>query len=477
MSLHSMAVRLGLHNEAQGDFSFMSVVTAALGRIREPFARNDNQELDSSDALINTRKPLIVGGVIIVITFFGFGLWAALAPIDSAAIAPGFFTVQSNRRTIQHLEGGIVKEIFAKDGVAVNAGDVLIRLDDTRAKAQTDILLADLDSQLATEARLLAERDGLAAPVFPEELLKRQANASISAMLTGQRNVFDTRLNALSGQKSILEQRVGQFGEQISGLRALVTAKGTQARLIKEELGDLSGLLERGYVTKTRVLALEREAARLEGERAEHIASIARSEQGIGEAKLQIFQLEKARQEEIARELRDVQAKITELRERMVAASDMLKRIDIIAPVSGTVMDLAVHTAGGVIGPGTPIMDIVPLNDVLVVEVHINPIDIDTIRPGVEVALRISTVDSRKTPVINGVLETISADRTVDERSGIAFYKGRVIIPSDQRERLGDMTLRSGMQVEALINRGEQTALQYALKPLTEAFAKSFRER
>ncbi len=475
MNLQTLATRLGLHQDGE-DFNLKTVFTNLMQKIQAPFARTDLNAQEVG-GMTDTRRPLVIGGIIILVTFFGFGIWAATAPIDSAAIASGFMTVQSNRRTIQHLEGGIVKEIFAKDGMSVKAGDVLIRLDETRAKAQTDILLADLDSQIATEARLLAERDGKDSPVFPEELLQRQTSPSIAAIIAGQRNVFDTRVASLAGQKSILEQRVGQFNEQISGLRALVTAKGTQARLINEELKDLSGLLERGYVTKTRVLALEREAARLEGERAEHIAAIARAEQGIGEARLQSFQLEKSRQEEIARELRDVQAKIAELRERMIASSDMLRRIDIVAPVSGTVMDLAVHTAGGVIAPGAPIMDIVPLNDVLVVEVQINPIDIDTIRPGSEVALRVSTADARKTPVITGVLDTISADRTVDQRTGLAYYKGRVVIPADQRERLGTLTLRSGMQVEALINRGEQTALQYALKPLTEAFAKSFRER
>ncbi len=475
MNLQTLATRLGLHQDGE-DFNLKILATNLLQKVQAPFARSDLNALDVG-GLSDTHRPLVIGGIIIVVTFFGFGLWAAIAPIDSAAIASGFLTVQSNRRTIQHLEGGIVQEIFARDGMVVKAGDVLIRLDETRAKAQTDILLADLDSQIATEARLLAERDGQAAPVFPDELLQRQASPAISAILAGQRNVFDTRVASLNGQKSILEQRVGQFNEQISGLRALVTAKGTQARLINEELKDLSSLLERGYVTKTRVLALEREAARLEGERAEHIAAIARSEQGIGESRLQSFQLEKARQEEIARELRDVQARIAELRERMIASNDMLRRIDIIAPVAGTVMDLAVHTAGGVIAPGAPIMDIVPSNDVLVVEVQINPIDIDTIRPGSEVSLRISTADSRKTPVITGLLENISADRTVDQRTGIAYYKGRVVIPTEQRELLGDLTLRSGMQVETLINRGEQTALQYALKPLTDAFAKSFREK
>lgn len=476
MNMQSIASRLGLNANGREDLTLSSLIKDIAQRIRAPFEQEDRKERDGKD-FADTRRPLVVGAVIILATFFGFGLWAAVAPLDSAAIAPGFLTVQSNRRTVQHLEGGIVQQIFVKDGMSVQAGDKLISLDNTRAKAQTDILLADLDAQLAVESRLLAERDGKEAPVFPDELLQRQSEKTVAETIAGQKNVFETRLNSLSGQKSILQQRVGQYEEQIAGLRAQVTAKGTQARLINEERKDLSSLLEHGYVTKTRVLALEREAARLEGERAEDMAAIARSEQGIGETKLQIFQLEKNRQEEIARELRDVQAKITEQRERLVAASDALRRIDIVAPVSGTVLDLAVHTTGGVIGPGAPLMDIVPANDDLVVEVHINPMDIDTVKIGSKVSLRISVVDSRKTPVIDGVLQTVSADRTVDQRTGMAFYKGRVIIPADQRERLGKLTLRSGMVVEALITRGEQTALQYALKPLADAFARSFREK
>jgi HlyD family type I secretion membrane fusion protein len=476
MNMQTIASRLGLNTNGQENLTFASLLKQTAQRMRAPFDREDQKEGDGKD-FTDTKKPLVVGAIIILATFFGFGIWAAVAPLDSAAIAPGFLTVQSNRRTIQHLEGGIVQQIYVKDGKSVQAGDKLISLDNTRAKAQTDILMADLDAQIAIEARLLAERDGKESPDFPEELLLRQSDKTVAEILAGQKNVFDTRLSSLSGQKSILQQRIGQYQEQIAGLRAQVTAKGTQARLINEERKDLSSLLERGYVTKTRVLALEREAARLEGERAEHMAAIARAEQGIGETKLQIFQLEKNRQEEIARELRDVQAKITEQRERLVAASDALRRIDIVAPVSGTVLDLAVHTTGGVIAPGAPIMDIVPANDDLVVEVHINPMDIDTVKIGSKVSLRISVVDSRKTPVIDGVLQTISADRTVDQRTGMAYYKGRVTIPQEELERLGDLTLRSGMLVEALITRGEQTALQYALRPLTDAFARSFREK
>lgn len=330
-----------------------------LDRLSAPFDPAERR-LPPVAGLGDTRRPLLIGAVIIVVTFFGIGLWAATAPLDSAAIAPGFITVESNRRTIQHLEGGIVREILVQDGDRVKAGEVLLRLDDTRARAQMGILRADLDSQLAIEARLVAERDGLPAPRFSAELTERLDDPTVAAIVESQRALFAARGVALAGQRSILEQRIIQFGQQVDGLKALEASKAAQIKLIRDELKDLYGLLEQGYVTRPRVLALEREASRLEGERGDHVAAIARARQGAGEAQLQIYQLEKGRQEEVARELRDVRARITELRERIVAAADVLQRIDIVAPVSGTVMDLAIHTAGGVVAPGASIMDIVP---------------------------------------------------------------------------------------------------------------------
>lgn len=451
-------------------------IGSLLDRLSAPFDPAERR-LPPVAGLGDTRRPLLIGAVIIVVTFFGLGLWAATAPLDSAAIAPGFITVESNRRTIQHLEGGIVREILVQDGDRVKAGEVLLRLDDTRARAQMGILRADLDSQLAIEARLVAERDGLPAPQFSTELTERLGDPTVAAIVESQRALFAARGVALAGQRSILEQRIIQFGQQVDGLKALEASKAAQIKLIRDELKDLYGLLEQGYVTRPRVLALEREASRLEGERGDHVAAIARARQGAGEAQLQIYQLEKGRQEEVARELRDVRARVTELRERMVAAADVLQRIDIVAPVSGTVMDLAIHTAGGVVAPGASIMDIVPANDALVVEVHINPIDIDTVHPGQAVALRINTADARLTPVINGRLATVSADRVVEERTNQTYYRGRVVIPPEELRRLEGLNLHSGMMVEALINRGEQTALHYALKPLTDALARSFREK
>jgi HlyD family secretion protein/epimerase transport system membrane fusion protein len=430
-----------------------------------------------SEQMIDPRRPLRIGALIILLTFGGLGVWACIAPIDSAAVAPGVVMVESNRRVIQHLEGGIVRDILVDEGSKVKAGDVLVRLEDIRAKAQSSILQSDLDSNLAVEARLVAERDGKPSITFPAELVDRIGPSGDRSMLSAQENLFRARIASIAGQKSILEQRIEQYREQIIGFQALQKSKEIQLATINDELSGLTGLLEDGYVTKSRVLALQREAARLQGETGDHIASIARAEQGIGEARLQIFQLEKTHQEEVAKELRDVQERVVEAREKVVAADDVLRRIDVIAPVSGTVLNLAIHTKGGVVAPGAAIMEIVPDNDTLVLEVQISPMDIDTVKVGDQVSLHISAVDTRLVPVIFGTLDNISADRVTDQRTGNAYYKGRVLISQDQLDRLGDHRLHSGMAVEAMIKRGEQSVLRYLMKPLIDSLSRSFKEK
>jgi HlyD family type I secretion membrane fusion protein len=440
------------------------------------FDRAD-QAVPYSEQMSDPTRPIRIGGLIILVTFGVFGVWASVAPIDSAATAPGVVMVESNRRAIQHLEGGIVRDILVEEGSRVKAGDVLVRLEDTRAKAQYNILQADLDSSLAVEARLIAERDGLKEPVFPPELLKDVAESKDQTLLTGQTNLFHARMTSIQGQKAILEQRVQQYKEQIVGLEALRRSKEVQLATIQDELHGLSGLLDSGYVTKSRVLALQREEARLQGETGDHIASIARAEQGIGEAKLQGFQLDKQHQEEVAKELRDVQNRIVEAREKVITASDVMHRIDLTSPVDGTVLNLAAHTKGGVVGPGAVIMEVVPDNDTLVLEVQISPLDIDTVHLGDEAAIHVSTVDNRLTPVIYGKLDTISADRITDQRTGQSYYKGRITISQDQLDRLGDHKLHSGMAVEAMIKRGEQSVMRYLMKPLVDSITHSFKEK
>jgi HlyD family type I secretion membrane fusion protein len=435
------------------------------------------KRLPKIDSLGDVRKPLWVGGIIVAVCCIGTGLWAALAPLGTAAIAPGVIVVESSRRTIQHLEGGIVKQILVDDGSVVKAGDVLMRLDNTRAKAQADILQADQDLSLAVRARLVAERDGLKEPQYPPELTARAGDSRVAAILAGQTGMFKTRLASLVGQREILEQRIGEYREQIVGLKAQAASKADQIGLIREELNDLSGLLAQGLTTKTRVLALQRELARLQGERGDHIASIARSEQGIGETRMQMYQLDKQRQEDVAKELRDVEARLTEGAAKLVAAQDQLRRTDITSPIEGSVMNLQVHTVGGVINPGQPLMEVVPLDDKLVVEAQVSPLDIDSIRIGDEVALRVATVDARVTPVIYGKLDVVSADRVTDPKTGQGFFKARISIAPDQAARLDGIELHSGMMVTALISVGEQSALHYAFKPLLENMARAFHEK
>jgi HlyD family type I secretion membrane fusion protein len=440
------------------------------------FDRAD-QTVPYSTQMADPRRPLRIGAWVIGVTFGGFGVWACIAPIDSAAVAPGVVVVESSRRVIQHLEGGIVRDILVEEGSHVKAGDPLIRLEDTRARAQLNILQSDLDSNLAVQARLIAERDGAKSVQFPQELLDREAERDDKTMLSAQDNLFKARLASILGQKSILEQRIEQYKEQIVGYQSLQRSKEQQLATIKDELSGLTGLLEEGYVTKSRVLSLQREASRLEGEAGDHVASIARAEQGIGEAKLQIFQLDKSHQEEVAKELRDVQERVVEAREKVVAAEDVMRRIDLVAPVTGIVLNLAVHTKGGVIAPGAGVMEIVPDNDSLILEVQISPLDIDTVHAGDKVAIHISAADTRLTPTIFGKLETVSADRITDQRTGAAYYKGRVMITQEQLDRLGTHKLHSGMAVEAMINRGQQTVIHYLLKPLIDSLSRSFKEK
>ena len=425
----------------------------------------------------NARRPILVGYALVAATFFGLGGWASVAQIDSAVVTQGNIAVESNRRTIQHLEGGIVSEIFVKEGAAVEAGDLLLRLDPTRPRAQTAILQIELESQLAIMARLTAEREGRARVVFPAELLAKGNDPNVREVLATQVAIFEARMAALLGQRSILEQRVQQFNEQVVGLRALERSKRAQRQLIEEELNSLSGLLDQAIVTRSRVLALQREASRLDGEIGEHVSAIARAQQGAGEARLQILQLEKARQDEIAQQFRDAQSRSFQVREQLVAAEDSLRRIDVVAPISGTVLNMSLFTEGGVLAPGAPIMYIVPANDELIVETQIAPTEIDTVKSGTEVTIRFSTSGSRLLPTIQGVLDVLSPDRISDTRTGIAFYTARVRIPAEELRRLdGKMKLHAGMPVEVLIKRGERTLLEYLVQPLTNSLAKAFRE-
>jgi len=425
----------------------------------------------------NPRAWIVTGVLTIVIAFGGFGTWAALAALDSAAIAPGVVVVESERKSIQHLEGGLVKEILVRNGDAVARGDVLIRLESTQSNAMYDIVRGELDAVRAEEARLIAERDGRENIAFPDELLARADTPKVDKALQGQRNLFTARRTSVEGQVAILGQSIAQFQAEIGGLKSEQAARERQLEILDDEVRGLRKLLKQGSVSRNEVLAYDRKIAELGGEKGRFMANVSRAEQGIGETRLRISQLEKSVREEVVAKLRDVQQRIFGLEERLVAAEDVLGRTEIRAPTAGVVMGMRVHTTGGVVAPGQEILQIVPVGDRLVIEARINPIDIDDVAIGQQATVRLTAFKLRSTPIIVGTLVNISADRLVDEQSGTPYYLARIEVSRDELEALGDLALQPGMPVEALIKTGARTALGYMLSPLTDNMARAFKEK
>ncbi len=364
-----------------------------------------------------------------------------------------------------------------RNGDPVARGDVLVRLENTHAKALHDVIRGEIDAARAEAARLVAERDGLEDIAFPEDILARAQVPKVAEALQGQRNLFAARRTSLEGQVAILEQSVAQFREEIEGLRSEQAAREQQLKILKDELAGLRKLLKQGNVPRNEVLAYERKIAELAGERGRFMANVSRAEQGIGEAQLRISQLEKSVREEVVGKLRDVQERIFGLEERLVAAEDVLSRTEIRAPTAGVVMGMRVHTTGGVVAPGQELLQVVPVGDRLVIEAQVNPIDIDDVAVGQQATLRLTAFKLRSTPIIVGTLVNVSADRLLDEHTGTPYYLARIEVPKEALETLGELTLQPGMPVEALIKTGARTALGYMLSPLTDNMARAFREK
>ena len=421
-------------------------------------------------------RYLLLGGALVLALVGGFGGWAAIASISGAVIAQAVIVVESNAKTVQHLDGGIVGEIRVRDGDRVAAGDVVLRLDDTMPRANLGILTTQLDELMARRARLEAERDGRAELAFPAALQDRAAEARVANVMAGQEKLFQTRAQALAGQKDQLGKRVGQLRDEISGLVAQRDAKATEIVLLEKELEGLIKLKEQGLVPSNRVIALQRDAARLKGDRGRLGADIARAEGRIGETEIQIIQLGRERSAEVVTELRDVQARIAELAERRIAAEDQLKRVDVRAPIGGIVHDLAFHTIGGVIPAGQAILQIVPSKDVLIVEARLQPQDIDQVSPGQAATIRFPGFNQRTTPELNGTVRRVSADLMRDEAMQLEFYKVRLRLEPGELDRLGGRALVPGMPAEVFIQTDRRTALSYLVKPLTDQIEKAFRE-
>ncbi|MEI9425141.1 HlyD family type I secretion periplasmic adaptor subunit [Mesorhizobium sp. Cs1299R1N1] len=422
------------------------------------------------------RRYLLGGVAACVLLVGGAGSLAAVTEMSGAVIASGKLVVDSSVKKVQHPSGGVVGEIMVREGDAVKSGQVLLRLDETVTRANLAIVTKGLDEFDARLARLEAERDDHAAIAFPPSLTSRQDDPAVARAMAGEQSLFDFRLQARAGQKAQLEERIAQLSQEASGLAEQRTAKSREIELIGTELDSIRKLWQQKLVSIDRLTALERDAVRLDGEHGQLTASIAQSKGRIAETRLQIIQVDQDLRSEVATELRDVQGKIAEFVERKVSAEDQLKRIDIRSPQDGVVHQLAVHTVGGVISPGELIMLVVPVADDLTVEARIAPQDIDQLSLGQDVALKLSAFNQRITPELNGVVGEISADLSVDERSGASFYTVRVSLPRTQVKKLKGLTLAPGMPVEAFFSTGSRTMLSYLVKPLADQIARAFRE-
>jgi HlyD family secretion protein len=405
------------------------------------------------------------------------GGWAATSQLAGAVISPGTIVVESNVKKVQHPSGGIVGEILVKEGHAVEAGQLVVRLDETLTRATLGIVRSQLDELLARQARLDAERDGHDALTFPDSLLDRVHDQTVATATASEKRLFQSRRQAREGQRAQLRERIAQIKEETSGILGQRNAKDSELRLIGEELAGVEYLFAKNLIGVQRVMQLRRDKARLEGERNLLTADMARAKGKISEVELQILQLDQDFRTDVLKDLRDAQGKIAELKERVPAAEDQLKRIDIRAPQSGIVHQLAVHTVGGVIANGETIMLIVPRSDELVVEAKIAPGDIDQVVLGADAFVRIMAGNQRTTPQLLGKVTRISADLTKEQQTDQAYYLIRTTLPEAELRRLGDLKLVPGMPAEVFVQTGERTPLQYLLKPLREQIARTFRER
>lgn len=423
------------------------------------------------------RFHMITGLVIVMLLAGGFGGWASTAQISGALIAPGSVVVDSNVKKVQHPTGGVVGQVFAKDGDRVKEGEVLIRLDDTVTKASLAIVTKGLNALWARKARLEAEADGADTIAFPHELTDQKDDPDAQAAMASETKLFKVRVAGRVGQKAQLQQRIQQLNEEVGGLVAQENAKVKEINLIQNELVGVRDLYSKNLVQISRVTQLERDAARLDGERAQLVASRAQTQGKITETELQIIQIDKDLSSEVSKESREISDKIGEYVERKITAEDQLRRIDIRAPQDGMVLQSTVHTIGGVITAGDVLMQIVPQTDALSVEAKVNPQDIDQLRVGQEALLRMSAFNQRTTPELNGAISRISPDTTTDQRTGQSYYTIRVSMPPEEVARLGDVKIIPGMPVEVFVKTGDRTLMSYLVKPLNDQFQRAFREK
>jgi len=424
-------------------------------------------------------RHLILGFAIVGFAIFGIGGWAATMELSGAVIANGSLVVESSVKKVQHPTGGVVKDIRIREGSHVKAGDILVRLDETQTKAADTIVSKNLDELIAQQARLEAERDGEDHIAFPKTISERAGDrdADVGRIMSAEQKLFALRREARDGRKAQLKERISQLREQIQGYVGQVEAKGREIVLINKELEGVRALWANKLVPLTRMNALERDAARIEGERSQLIGAIAETKGKITETELQVIQIDQDLRSEVGKDLAETRSKVSEFIERKVTAEDQLRRIDIRAPQAGIVKQLAVHTVGGVVAAGDTIMLIVPDADALTVEAKIAPQDIDQLYLGQPARLRFTAFNQRTTPEIGGKVTLVSPDITQDQKTGASYYLVHIAPDAAEIDRFGDVKLMPGMPVESFIKTGERTMISYLVKPLRDQIDRAFREK
>lgn len=419
----------------------------------------------------------LVGGAGIVLFGSTVGVWAVATTLSGAVVASGQFVVTGNIKKVQHPTGGIVGELNIREGDRVEQNAVLIRLDDTVTRANLQVVTKQLDEFAARRGRLQAERDRKNIVQTATDLEGRLTEPAIAELVLAEQSLFEARRAARDGQKAQLTKRIGQLRDEISGLVSQQNARDRQAVLIEQELQGVRDLYARNLVSLSRKITLEREAANLEGQKGQLVASVAQTEGKVAETQLQIIQIDDTLREEVMKELREIQGKSAELVERRIAAEDQLKRIEIRAPSAGFVHQLAVHTVGGVISPAEPAMMIVPDADSLQVEAKINPPDIDQIRLEQPAQVKLHAFNQRSTPELKGKVTRISADTTRDQQTGATYYTIRVSIEPGEFDHIAPHRISAGMQADVFVKTEDRTPFEFIVKPLRDQIAKSFRER
>jgi HlyD family secretion protein len=446
---------------------------------RDALVHNDNAPGDTL-ALRTGRayeNELRTGLRVLLVALVLGGGWMALMPLAGAVVVPGNLVVQSNVKTVQHPTGGVVAEIPVRNGMRVNIGDLLLRLDATQAQASLQMVSKQLDEFRARIARLIAERDGLPRPEIPTQMTGRLGESAVKNLLASEDTLFKARASARYSQKDLLQSRVSQLGEEIAGLDAQVAAKAKQLELIAGELTGVQDLYDKRLVPLTRLTTLQRETARIEGERGQLISAMAETKAKIGEAQLQIVKLDQDFRTDVVKELGETQGKEAELEQRGVAARDIIDRIELRSPTSGIINQLSAHTIGGVIRAGDAIMEIVPDSDDLQIEARLQPNDIDQVRVGQTALIRFSAFNQRVTPQLVGLVSYVSADVSHDQQTNATYFTVRMTLPDEERRRLAGLQLVSGMPAEVFMQTGSRTMMSYLLKPITDQLNRAFVER